>query len=121
MIRFTIPATPPSSLSQNARINRWDRTRIKGSWMMATLSGLVTGVTEEIDPSKRYVIDVAVFWEKGHRIVDDDNLVASFKPARDEIAKFLGIDDRRFRVGEIVQDRDPNKGGYTVVTLREVE
>lgn len=33
--------------------------------------------------------------DKRHR--DDDNMVASFKAARDGIADSLGVDDRRFR------------------------
>ena len=43
--------------------------------------------------------------DKRHR--DDDNMVASFKSARDGIADGLNVNDRRFRAQYIVADAEP--------------
>lgn len=48
-----------------------------------------------------------VGWEKGHRIVDEDNLIAMLKPFQDGVADALGVNDRNFRTRIHSQYRDP--------------
>lgn len=129
MIRFTIPATPPSKLSLNSRVNHWERTRLKRDLQFATRKGWESRDVGIVDPgasqgltgASRLWIDIAVFWEKGHRIVDEDNLIASCKGMIDMVAKLLDVNDKTFRIGEVTQGRDQAKDGYTIVTIREVE
>ncbi len=125
-LTITIPGTPPSALSQNAsRAAHWGpRNRIRDQWKHAagyatkeaTLNRAVDSMNLVFgdDP---YRLDITVFWEKGHRIVDDDNLIASFKYARDAIAEAVGVNDKRLKTGAVEQKRDPTGKGYTVVTL----
>lgn len=49
--------------------------------------------------SKRRVVVIVTLVRYGHQLLDDDNLVSSFKPLRDSIAKSIGVDDgdKRFR------------------------
>lgn len=122
MISFVVPATPPSSLSQNSRLDWRPRQTIKHAWKEAAANAAIhatSGTGETLDPTKRYWVHVEVSWEKGHRIVDDDNLVASFKHARDAIAEVFGIDDKMFRTGEVIQSRDKEGRGYTTVWIEE--
>ena len=51
--------------------------------------------------------------DKRHR--DDDNMIASFKAARDGIADALGVDDRCFACHYIFEE--PVKGGKIVVEI----
>jgi len=45
------------------------------------------------------------FNKPSRRLMDDDNLIASFKAGRDGLALALGIDDSRFRIAPFVSDR----------------
>lgn len=124
MIGFRVEGTPPSKLSQNSRMDWRPRQAIKHDWQLAATVGARdaterAGPSFRLDPTKRYWMHYEVYWEKGHRIVDDDNLVASCKPARDAIAQVFGIDDKQFRTGEVTQYRDPTGIGYTRVWIEE--
>ncbi len=66
-------------------------------------------------------LDYEIAHGKGRRRLDDDNAIAAMKPIRDQIATCLGMDDRNFRTGEMVQSRDPDKLGKVIVTIRESE
>lgn len=61
-------------------------------------------------------IDIVIrFYPPDARLRDDDNMIASFKAARDGIADALGVDDRRFR--PLYQIMDPDKPGRIEVYL----
>jgi crossover junction endodeoxyribonuclease RusA len=124
MIQFTVPATPPYELSQNSRMDWRPKQAIKHAWQKVVGDAAVVarnndGLKLYPDRSLRYWVHIEVYWEKGHRTVDDDNLVASFKSARDTIAGVFGIDDKQFRTGEVTQWRDETGVGRTVVTIEE--
>lgn len=55
------------------------------------------------------------FYPPDARHRDDDNMIASFKAARDGIADAIGVDDRRFR--PVYQFMGPEKPGRIEVYL----
>ena len=55
------------------------------------------------------------FYPPDNRHRDDDNMIASFKAARDGIADALGVDDRRFR--PVYKFMDPEKPGRVEVDI----
>jgi crossover junction endodeoxyribonuclease RusA len=55
------------------------------------------------------------FYPPDNRHRDDDNMIASFKAARDGIAEALGVDDRRFQ--PTYQFMDPAKPGRIEVYI----
>lgn len=48
---------------------------------------------------------------------DDDNAIAALKAHRDAIAQALGIDDRHFRTGMVLQVHDLEKRGFIRVVI----
>ena len=63
-------------------------------------------------PSGTYELQWMIAWEKGHRIVDETNLIAMLKPYEDGVADALGVNDVRFRPTIHSQYRDPEGKGY---------
>ena len=65
-------------------------------------------------------IPIAVrFYPPDARHRDDDNMIASFKAARDGIADALGIDDRRFK--PVYHFEDAQKPGRIEIILTPIE
>lgn len=62
------------------------------------------------------IVDIEIAWCCGRKRVDPDNAMGFCKPALDGIAENLGINDRKFRPGEVKQVRG---GGMVTFTLRE--
>ncbi len=118
-LTITIPMTPSADLSPNARVH-WSRRYAAAQTAKDTAHW--AGRTTDCAPwvfRKNLPIPLCwlVAWEKGHKRMDEDNLIAALKPFQDGIAAFLGIDDKRFTTLVVTQTRDPAGKGYTVVTI----
>ena len=58
------------------------------------------------------------FYPPANHRYDDDNLVGRMKAARDQIAKFVGVDDRVFSLGRpVIAEKEP-PFGRVEITLR---
>lgn len=120
-VKFTIPMMPPRECSANFRGHWWDRAQAGKDWReTARMAALVDdGVHGIPDPGAwdTVVLDIEVEWCCGRKRMDDDNLIAACKPARDGIADALwGGEDRHVRVGDVTQRKG---AGVTIVTLRQ--
>lgn len=97
---ITLP-WPDNRLSPNARIH-WSKRRevVKAAREAAawTVKAQMPLHARQAVAQGEEPIPVTIsFIPPDHRRRDDDNMVASFKAARDGIADALGVDDRRFR------------------------
>jgi len=121
-----IPSDIPRQLNPNAsRYQHWgDRVRAEGHLALATTLGLRTARPQGYgDPGPIFLPpitwDLAIFWGKGKKRWDPDNVVAGLKRGViDAVARTIGVDDKHFAVGEITQGRDPEGLGRMVLTLR---
>jgi len=57
-----------------------------------------------------------VFWEKGHKMMDADNLLRAFKHYSDSVARAIGVDDRHF-IPSVEQHRDSTGKGFTLCLI----
>jgi len=62
--------------------------------------------------NQEFRLEWMVAWEKGHKRVDEDNLIAMLKPYQDGVADALGINDRAFIPTIHSQLRDPAGTGW---------
>jgi hypothetical protein len=127
-LTITIPGTPDRALSPNGRVHHMARHRAardaKTVATYATYAALGNGeVSDETmfwllyDGPIRF--DVAVYWGKGQKRWDDDNLTAALKAYRDGVAANFGRGDGHFHTGTVSQKRDKDGRGYTVVTITQ--
>ncbi|PZQ55748.1 MAG: endodeoxyribonuclease RusA [Novosphingobium pentaromativorans] len=92
---------PDKRLSPNARLH-W-RAKVKpkqsardgAAWLTAAAPGFQDA--KAALPAAGPIPVKVTFFPPDRRHRDDDNMIASFKAARDGIASALGVDDRRFR------------------------
>lgn len=112
---------PDKRLSPNARVH-WralSEAKQKAKWdaSFATLEAM-NGQAQTFRaslPDEGPIPITVSFFPPDNRQRDDDNMVASFKAARDGIAAALEINDRRFRPHYVICD--PEKPGRVEVTL----
>jgi crossover junction endodeoxyribonuclease RusA len=112
---ITIPMMPPAELSPNARVH-W---RERAGWVKVFRACAYYTTLAATDPGEvatPAVMDIAVHWCCGRRRMDDDNLVAACKAARDGVADALWGHDADVRVGTVTQTRGE---GVTIITLRD--
>jgi hypothetical protein len=123
-VTIEVPMMPPQEVSPNWygpwRVRAKARAEFRDAAYYATRA--LPGAEQErlfFWYGRPVVMDVAVEWCCRRKRMDDDNLVAAMKAARDGIAAcvFSG-DDQYIRVGTVTQTRG---GGTTTVTLREAE
>jgi crossover junction endodeoxyribonuclease RusA len=110
---------PDKGLSPNARLH-WSKlaaNKKQARHDAHILATMALSLKQRRDIAAREGrIDIVIrFYPPDARLRDDDNMVASFKAARDGIADALGVDDRRFR--PIYQFMDPEKPGRIEVYL----
>lgn len=119
-----IPATIDKALSPNrSRFTHWGTVaNAEKALSWATTVGLIEARRNSPDdvpilkPPIRW--DLTIYWGKGRKRMDEDNIVASLKRGMiDTVAAQIGIDDKHFTIGTITQDRDPDKQGCMVLTL----
>jgi hypothetical protein len=121
---ITVPMMPPRECSPNFH-GHWSvmskaRAEFREAAYYATLA--LSGADKEwvfMRYGKPTVLDVAVAWCCGRKRMDDDNLIAAIKSARDGIVDGAHLSsDRDFVTGTVTQTRGD---GVTILTLREVE
>lgn len=122
-LTIVVPGTPPKELSPNARVHHMHRHRVGQDFKRLAYYAAYDALLHAPYRVNNAPINVAytVYWEKGRRMYDDDNLVASLKAARDGIAQALGVDDKRFVSSGVAQLRDGAGKGETWVTLWQDE
>lgn len=118
-VTITIPGTIDRRLTPNARPH-WATKRNLAAELKERAYYVARKANIEMwEPEPPLTLHILVAWEKGRKLMDDDNLVAGFKAARDGIAVALGIDDKHLRVGTVTQIRDPEKRGFIKVAIEE--
>jgi Holliday junction resolvase RusA-like endonuclease len=113
---------PDRGLSPNARSGHWAvAARLKRNaredtamLVRAELGPDVKAIGARLAAAGSIPIEVR-FYPPDRRRRDDDNMVASFKAARDGLADALGVDDRKFRPRYVIAD--PEKPGRVEITL----
>ena len=107
---------PPKELSQNARIHWSKKAKITKAYRAAAHA--LTKQAGLVAPDDGRILLVLEFVPPDRRHRDEDNILASFKAARDGIADALGINDRRF-VTQFSQSADVVKDGMVLVRIKE--
>jgi crossover junction endodeoxyribonuclease RusA len=99
----TLPL-PPKELSPNARVHFRKKARAAKYYRAwAKISALSVRTVRLKDPT----MVINAFWPNRTRIMDDDNLVACMKPARDGCQDAgLYLDDREVQLRGVVQQCD---------------
>jgi hypothetical protein len=120
-----IPWQPQPQVSPNSR----GSTRNKLVHHRANAEIAVLAVRDhlarELNPRRAFtapdvpVMDISVYWGKGRKFQDLDNLMGCCKGVIDGVTRELGIDDARFIAFTIGQAIDPDRIGYTTITIRE--
>ena len=105
---------PPKELSPNFR-GHWSKKaraakRYRHASYMASLEAKF--VIPKTDGKLHLWID---FHPPSNRRIDDDNCLTRFKPLRDGIADYLGVDDCRFVSHPLV--KEAVKGGKVIVRI----
>lgn len=111
---------PSAKLSPNARLHwrakigpKQDAKRI-AAWTTIAAPGFAA-LRDDLRASTGPVPVTITFFPPDRRHRDDDNMIASFKAARDGIADALCVDDRRFR--PTYAFGDPAKPGRVEVSF----
>ena len=103
-VMVTLPL-PPKELSPNARAHfrkKMRATKYYRAWSKISALAVKDGVCLK-DPT----MVINAFWPNRTRIMDDDNLVACMKPARDGCQDAgLYLDDREVKLRGVVQQCD---------------
>jgi hypothetical protein len=120
-----IPWQPQPQVSPNSR----NSTRNRRDHHQANADIAVLAVRDhlarELNPRRAFtapefpVMDISVYWGKGRKFQDLDNLMGCCKGVIDGVTRELGIDDARFIAFTIAQSTDPDAIGYTSITIRE--
>jgi hypothetical protein len=106
---------PERALSPNARVHYLARARAARA-ARSTAYWLAKGAGWPTLSRAGQLNVTIVAHPKTRKQCDDDNLIAALKPARDGLARALGVDDARFRVQPIVWGA-PRTGGAVVITV----
>lgn len=123
-IVIRVPMAPPSTLSINSRAHHMEKYRdtkmMREAARLATLQAVTGGQPVPVSIAV-WKIGFTIAWGKGRKSVDDDNAFSMCKAMRDGVADALGVDDRFFRQAGIVQRRDPEGIGNTVIRIAPEE
>ncbi len=107
---------PDKRLSPNARGHWAAKAKAASNYRReGYISAKASGAVIDWDGKIHAFID---FYPPDKRRRDDDNLIASFKSARDGIAEALGVDDKRFITHPLVRE-ETAKAGRVVVRLSQ--
>lgn len=119
-----IPMMPPRECSPNwhghwrRRARHAAKFRETAGWATLAVMGCPVCCDAQWD-GKQAILDIEVEWCCRRKAMDDDNVIAACKPARDGVAdKLFHGDDKQIRVGTVTQTRGR---GLTRFVLREVE
>jgi hypothetical protein len=113
-IVIVIPMAPPRECSPNSRAHWRRRARAAREFReCAYFAALGAGTYPPL--AGAVVMDIEVAWPKTRKGMDDDNLIAACKPARDGIADAMfGGEDGSIRVGCVTQSQGD---GIVTITL----
>jgi Holliday junction resolvase RusA-like endonuclease len=120
---FTVPGIPGREHSPNARLHWGDRSRAKKQMKLDWFYAIA-----EARGSQRIYnnplfdgpvsMTVSIYYPKGRKFADKDNVVASIKAGIDATEDAgLVINDAQIDAPVIVQLRTEGKDGYTVVEM----
>lgn len=113
-----IPETPHKYLSPNYKVNEGGYRRVFG--VAKTFAERHHISMEGRWPLRDTTVTWLVFWGKGHKIMDRDNLIKTLKPYQDGLAKLVGVNDKLF-IPEVHQYRDPAGKGFMIVLMTALE
>lgn len=118
-LNLRINLTPDSCLSPNQSKGRHWATleKAKGDLITMTRQAFAQPGFGYYAPEPPLTLAFTIYWEKGRKRMDQDNLLASLKVCIDEIAYRTGINDKHFQFAPITQDRDPDGQGFMLVRL----
>lgn len=110
---------PDSRLSPNAR-GHWSKKEKprKAAIKLAGQECIAWRVGRGWAGPLRVTVD---FYPPDRRKRDDDNVIGAFKPYRDGIAAFIGVDDAEWHVTYALHRGEPKPGGQVVVRIEEVD
>jgi crossover junction endodeoxyribonuclease RusA len=109
---------PDSTLSQNARPNRWQKTAAKQQVKSDAFFCAKQALDAQPSPfnSDQPIKYFLRFTPPDRRyIMDDDNSISIMKTALDGIAMALEVDDKIFRLGGLVYELPEMPGKVTVI------
>lgn len=115
---FSVPF-PPSALSQNNDgANKFKRHRIKKAYKTEVWGKLLEQKVRKMADEK--ISLEMTFYPPANYHYDDDGLAGRMKAARDEIARFIGVDDKRFSMARpVIAGKEPPLGRVQI-TLRPI-
>ena len=118
---ITIPGTPHAGLSPNSREDWRKKARlVRDSRYLARMAALEQ--YGQVAPLRSPVmLHATVAWEPRRQRMDVTNIIAALKSYEDGLvdAKIMP-DDRGVLGWTIEQGRDPDKRGWTRITVKEV-
>lgn len=114
MLRYRLPAIPPSNNKFIGRENRWEYQRTKKEW--ARMTALVCS-PKPPEPIRRAVVRLTYHFSDGRRR-DPDNY--SGKMILDGLVRAGIIADDSFCCIDLQLAAVYDKGGYTEITIEEV-
>lgn len=88
--------SPNARLHWKARVGPRQDARRRAGWCAVTSQGF-NALKEAVRANDGPIPVRITFYPPDGRHRDDDNMIASFKAARDGVAEALGVDDRRFK------------------------
>lgn len=127
VVEVTIPGTPPRCLSPNAsRELHWGTKTKAKNQLRRDAERAAVAVRNTCGGGPLFTgqvrVRTTVAWEKGRKLMDGDNVLASLKVLYDGItAAQLWRDDRDCIFEPVEQTRDPEGRGYVVVRLEAAE
>ena len=121
-LAIAIAMTPPRALWPNTNAHK----RTKEPYIMAFKQAAAAGAQNALVGRSwawdgPIMLHVEVYWPKGQRRLDFDNVVGSLKAAQDGVFTKLEADDRQVVGITVQQDWDRNGEGYIAYVVEAVE
>lgn len=121
---ITVPGKLPRALSPNGREHWTTKKRVRDQVQRDTALAFAAVAVDQAQTVRLLMAaeTIVVNWTIGRSrrqrtALDDDNVIASTKYYRDTIARAIGVDDRVFRTGTVVQIEDPEGIGFVQAEL----
>lgn len=113
---FTLPRVPNTHLNPNNEYRDAQANYRIQDEAKAFVRQYVTDAPQ-FPPTGDVSIEWHVFWHKGGKRWDRDNLIAALKYHQDTVARAIGINDSRF-IPEVHQHRDLTGKGFMLCLVR---
>lgn len=110
--------SPNARLHWRAKVGPKQAAKIAAGWLAHDAAKGFHGALGALRANDEPIPMTITFYPPDKRHRDDDNMIASFKAARDGIADALGLNDRRFRPHYYFEDAE--KPGRVVVCFPAV-